>query len=276
MEEVLGIRRYPLKSAAAEDLIEAELGEHGLSGDRTWACLDADGTVGSAKQPRLWAGLLAVGARLEAAPDEVAITVPGAATVLAGSPEADAAVTALLGRPVRLTRTAPPRALRHHRWPDEPGMIPDWADAAPGGEETVAVRDGSGDGRFYDFGVLHVVTSGALARLRAEHGAEVDPVRFRPNLVVGLDEDPEPGQRLRIGSHAVIEVAVPTPRCVIPSLSHGRAPGDRTLLRTLARHHRREVPGFGRATCFGFYAAVVRPGPIRTGDPVAATGDQST
>ncbi len=60
MNRVLGIRRYPLKSAAAEHIGEAVIGKHGLDGDRTWTCLDADGTIGSAKQPRLWGSLLEV------------------------------------------------------------------------------------------------------------------------------------------------------------------------------------------------------------------------
>ncbi|WP_106399700.1 MOSC domain-containing protein [Actinocorallia populi] len=273
MHRVLDIRRYPLKSAGAERLREVELGEHGLAGDRTWVCLDADGTVGSAKQPRLWAGLLTVGARQEAASGRVVIAVPGGTPAFAGSPEADAAVTAFLGRPVRLSRTAPPGASRRHRWPDEPGMIPEWAAGAePGGEETVALRDGSGDGRFHDFGALHIVTTGTLARLRSEHGAEIDTSRFRPNLVIDLDEDPEPGQRISLGPEAVVEVTVPTPRCVVPSLSHGPVPEDRALMRTLARHHRTEVPGFGRAACFGCYAEVVRPGRIEIDDPVMVLG----
>jgi uncharacterized protein YcbX len=104
--------------------------------------------------------------------------------------------------------------------------------------------------------------------LSAEHGSEVDPIRFRPNLILDLPADPEPGQRIALGSDVVLEVSVPTPRCVIPSIAHGRAPADRTLLKTLAQHHRIDVPGFGRATCFGFYADVRAAGAVRTDDPV--------
>jgi uncharacterized protein YcbX len=275
MHRVLGIQRYPLKSAVAERLTEVGLGKHGLVGDRTWVCLDEDGTVGSAKQPRLWAGLLEITAWLEAASNELMVTVPDGVPTAAGSPAADAALSAHLRRSVRLTRTAPSQASRHHQWPDEPGVIPDWAEAEPGGEEMVAVRDSSSDGRFYDHGTVHMITTGALTRLHSEHGAEVDPIRFRPNLIVDLEQDPEPGQQIWVGSQAVLEVTVPTPRCVIPSLAHGHAPADRALLRTLARHHRMEVPGFGRATCFGFYADVTHPGPIKTGDPVTVSDHRS-
>ena len=273
MNRVLGIRRYPLKSAAAEHPTEAVLGKHGLDGDRTWVCLDVDGTIGSAKQPKLWGTLLDITVRYEASPGDsesrTVIAVPGAEFALAGSPEADAAVSNWLGRPVRLTRTAPPQPRRHHWWPDEPGMIPEWAaDAEPGGEAVVAARPSS-DGRFFDFGPIHLVTTGALERLSAEHGSAVDPIRFRPNLILDLPADPEPGQRIAIGADVVVEVSVPTPRCVIPSIAHGAAPADRALLKTLAQHHRVDVPGFGRATCFGFYADIVNTGSVRTGDEVS-------
>jgi uncharacterized protein YcbX len=272
VNRVIGIRRYPLKSAAPEHPAEAVIGEHGLDGDRTWVCVDADGTIGSAKQPRLWSGLLDVTVEYEPAQGDsvsrTTITVPGGEPVEAGTPEADAAVSDRLGRPVRVTRTAPTQLKRHHWWPDEPGMIPEWAAGAePGGDDLVDARP-SDDGRFFDFGALHLVTSGALERLSAEHGEAVDPTRFRPNLILDLPADPEPGQRIAIGADVVLEVLVPTPRCVIPSLAHRGTTADRALLKTLAGHHRIDVPGFGRATCFGFYAAVAATGTVKTGDEV--------
>lgn len=278
MNRVLGIRRHPLKSAAAEHVTETVLTTHGLDGDRTWTCLDADGTIGSAKQPRLWGRLLEVAAEYRTADQlpaqretepRVLISVPGHAPAPAGSPEADAAVSDWLGRPVRLTRRAPEQLRRHHWWPDEPGMIPEWAaDARPGGEAVVDVHRDDEGGRFFDFGALHLVTTGALNRLSEEHGGEVDPSRFRPNLILGLPADPEPGQRIRIGTGVELRVLVPTPRCVIPSLAHENGPADPGLLKTLAANHRIDVPDFGRATCFGFYAEVITPGTIRIEDPV--------
>ncbi|GAA2140358.1 MOSC domain-containing protein [Glycomyces algeriensis] len=277
MNRVIGIRRHPLKSAAAEHVAEAFVGKHGLDGDRTWTCLDADGTIGSAKQPRLWGTLLAVSATYQPAQGDraraVHIAAPGAAPAQAGTPEADAAVSAWLGRPVRLTRNAPQQLKRHHWWPDEPGMIPDWvADQTPGEDDTVAARHDAEGGRFFDFGPVHLVTTGALERLDNEHGSEVDPARFRPNLILDLPADPEPGQRIAIGPDAVLEVAIPTPRCVIPSLAHGDAPADRALLKTLAAHHRIDVADYGRATCFGLYANVLAVGSIATGDRVTVAG----
>ncbi|MEU6246636.1 MOSC domain-containing protein [Glycomyces sp. NPDC047010] len=268
MNRVLGIRRHPLKSAAAEHVDQTRIGKHGLDGDRTWVCVDADGTIGSAKQPRLWGALLDVDAVFDPDGEDVLVTAPNGLSGTAGTPEADAAVSEWLGRPVRLTRTASQRLKRHHWWPDEPGMIPEWAaDAVPGGDAIVDVRHDAADGRFFDFGPLHLVTTGALDRLSAEHGTAVDPVRFRPNLVLDLPDDPEPGRRLTIGEVSV-EVLVPTPRCVIPSITHRGNPNDPALLKTLAKHHRRDVPDFGRATCFGFYAEILNEGVVRVGDEV--------
>jgi uncharacterized protein YcbX len=273
VNRVLGLRRHPLKSAAPEHVADAFVGKHGLDGDRTWTCLDADGTIGSAKQPRLWIRLLEVSAVFDPAQGEVTIAVPGRTPALAGSPEADDAVSEWLGRSVRLTRQPPQQLKRHHWWPDEPGMIPDWAAGKePGGDDVVAARHDAEGGRFFDYGALHLVTAGALERLSAEHGSAVDPARFRPNLVLDLPADPEPGQRITIGSDVVLEVAIPTPRCVIPSLAHGDAPADRALLKTLAAHHRIDVPDFGRATCFGFYADIRAVGTVALGDAVTVTG----
>ncbi|MFG3342583.1 MOSC domain-containing protein [Glycomyces sp. NPDC048151] len=273
MNRVLGVRRHPLKSAAAEHVAAAFVGKHGLDGDRTWTCLDADGTIGSAKQPRLWQTLLAVRAEFATDTGDVHITVPGREPAAAGSPEADDAVSAWLGRPVTLTRKPPTELKRHHWWPDEPGMIPDWArDKEPGGDDVVAARHDAEGGRFFDYGAIHLVTTGALERLSARHGSQVDPARFRPNLILDLPADPEPGQRIAIGADTVLEVAIPTPRCVIPSLAHGDAPADRALLKTLAAHRRVDVPAFGRATCFGFYAEVRAVGAVAVGDTVTVSG----
>lgn len=272
MNRVLGVRRHPLKSAAAEHVRESFIGKHGLDGDRTWTCLDADGTIGSAKQPRLWQRLLAVRATFEAG-GAVTIETPGGTPAEAGTAEADEEISAWLGRSVSLTRKPPGQLKRHHWWPDEPGMIPDWAaDREPGGDDVVAARHDAEGGRFFDYGAVHLVTTGALDRLSAVHGSAVDSARFRPNLILDLPTDPEPGQRIAIGADVVLEVAIPTPRCVIPSLAHGDAPADRALLKTLAAHHRIDVPAFGRATCFGFYAEIRAVGKVAEGDPVTVTG----
>nr|BFF22525.1 hypothetical protein GCM10025732_04900 [Glycomyces mayteni] len=86
MNRVKGIRRHPLKSAAAEHVEAARIGKHGLDGDRTWVCVDADGTIGSAKQPRLWGALLDVDAAYDPDGDGVLVTAPNGLSGAAGTP----------------------------------------------------------------------------------------------------------------------------------------------------------------------------------------------
>lgn len=268
---VVELRRFPVKSARGESLGAATVDHDGLRGDRAWACLDdVDGSVGSAKHPRRWGGLLDVAAGWGGDGDQRTpiIRVAGRA-LLVGSAEADAALSGHLGRRVRLTDVVPSDARLHRLLPEEAGMVPDWMSGAQPGQETVtAVAGARPGGRFVDFGAVHIVTTGALTALGGQLGRPaVAAARFRANLVIDATADPQPGQELRIGG-ATLRVVLPTPRCVVPGLSHGELPADRPLLAALARHHRVPVSGFGRAACFGVYAEVVRPGGIRLGQPV--------
>lgn len=267
MRKLLALRRYPLKSALGESLEAADLEPTGLAGDRTWACVDdQDNSVGSAKHPRRWGRLLEIGTTLQ--DGELTLQI-GAAAVGAGTAAADAALSGHLGRPVRLTRTAPDGAQLHRVMPDDPGMVPTWmAGARPGDESAGPVGGLERHGRFVDFGAVHLVTTGELARLEERRGgAEVSASRFRPNLILDLPQDPAPGDELRLGD-VVLRVAQPTPRCIIPGLGHGALPADLTVPRTLARHYRIDVPGIGRAACFGWYAEVLQPGRLEVGQAV--------
>ncbi len=254
---VVEIWRYPMKSAGGERLSEAEVAGDGLAGDRRWACLDGDGVVVSAKQPRLWERLLQVdagggGLRL---PD-------GRSAVLDrdGAAHAGAVLSSWLGRAVTVTDVVPEGAVLHRFWPREAGMIPSWAAGAEAGSDVLSTI---GSGRFHDFGAVHVVTTGALRRLGEVHGSPVDHRRFRPNLLLDLPDDPAPGEAVQVGG-VRLRVQVPTPRCVVPSLGHGGGAGEAGLLRTLAKHYRMPVGEFGTAACFGWYATVERAGRIET------------
>jgi uncharacterized protein YcbX len=266
MDMVVALSRYPLKSAQGESLEVADVEQSGLRGDRAWACLDdLDGTVGSAKHPRRWGRLLDVGARLRDDADEPALMVRlEERNLLAGTAEADAALSSYLGRGVHLSQDVPCDAKLHRQLPDEAGMVPEWMDGMrPGAETVTAMAGAQRGGRFLDFGAIHIVTTGALSKLAQQMGRmDVAAVRFRPNLVIDAVQDPKPGQQLHLGD-VVLRVIVPTPRCVVPGLGQDHLPADRPLLRTLAEHHRVSVPGFGRAACFGTYAEVLQPGRLR-------------
>lgn len=269
--------RYPLKSARGEALDAVVVEPNGLAGDRRWACVDAgDATIGSAKHPRRWGRLLSVATTL--ADDGTLTLSAGGGSAVAGSARADQMLSDLLGRPVRLTTQVPAEPKLHRTLPDDAGMVPDWLDGVRPGQDTVSGI--AGGGRFVDFGAVHIVTTGELAKLGAylhgglavgglafgvpEHGGpdrggSVAAWRFRPNLVLDADRDPEPGQELRFGD-VVLRIILPTPRCIVPSLDrHGGSP-DRALTSALARHFRVPVAELGRAACFGAYAEVLQPG----------------
>ena len=275
MSTVLGCFRYPVKSAAREAVNRLTVTEDGVVGDRRWAVLDADGMVVSAKHPARGGHLLQVKASYEDRTGDVTVHVPGHPEVLASDAAASAAVSDWLGRPVTFTDQVP-KCLRLHRvWPREHGMVPDWADGALPGQSAVTDVAGARERRFVDYGAVHVVTIGALRRLEEQQAMPVPALRFRPNLLLDLPEDPEPGQALHIGG-LTLRVDLPTPRCIVPSLGQpGADDPDPGLLRILARDCRRPVPGLGRAAVFGCYASVQEPGHIAVGDKVRSSARSS-
>ncbi|MEV6302085.1 MOSC N-terminal beta barrel domain-containing protein [Actinoplanes sp. NPDC051861] len=257
MYRVVGLFRYPLKGGRGESLGEVDVEAGGFRGDRVWACIDAqDGTVGSPKHPGRWGRLLEVSA--ETVGGEVRLGVAGGRVVVAGTPEADEVLGGFLGRGVRLSRVVPDGARLHRLLPEEPGMVPEWMGGLAPGQE--AVTDFTSRERFVDFGAVHVVTTGALERLARGLGRRAVPVaRFRPNVVLEAERDPEPGAEVKLDS-VVFRVLVPTPRCVVPGLGDSGDGVDRWLLGVLARDHRVTIAGMGAAACFGFYAEVLVPG----------------
>jgi uncharacterized protein YcbX len=262
------IWRYPLKSAQGASVPRVFLSADGPAGDRAWAAVSADGTIVSAKHPRRWGRMLYVMAVLMTAGQggAVMIRVPGGEPLRAGTAAADEALSSWLGEPVRLTTEIPPDARLHRLYPTEPGLIPEWvASAAAGAEEITAISGATPGGRFVDFGAVHLVTTGALAELERD-GVTADVRRLRPNLVLALDREPAPGDRIRIGPDVTLRVLVPTPRCALPGAAQPGLASAPELLRAIGRR-RVQIPGLGRAACLGSYAQVLSPGTVTVGDP---------
>lgn len=286
---VASLHRFPVKSMLGEELAEAVVSERGLLGDRGYGLVDtADGTVASAKHPRKWSALLAMSARYvdEPAPGAplppVAVTLAGGTVLRSDAPGTDAALSALLGREVRLTSEPPPGSRFEEQWPAIEGLAP--ADFIAGtttgheGDEPVSTIDLgmlAPPGTFFDLAVLHVLTTSTLARLAAlAPGPAFDAARYRPNVLLdgapeGFAEDAWTGQELALGDEVRAPVSMPTMRCVMTTLAQGALPEDRDTLRGIARHHRVEIPGLGTWACAGAYASVRAGGVLRAGDPAS-------
>jgi uncharacterized protein YcbX len=264
------IWRYPLKSAQGESLASVFVDSDGPAGDRAWAAISAAGVVVSAKNPRKWGKMLYVSATINdtALGQETVIRVPGHEPLTAGTPKADEALSKWLGTPVRLTDQIPQEPRLHRLWPREPGMIPEWAsNAAAGQEEITEIAGATPGGRFVDFGAVHLVTTGALDALE-RNGAPANARRLRPNLVLSLDREPAPGDHIKVGPDVTLRVLVPTPRCAVPAAAQPGLEPAPEILRAIGRH-RTEIPGLGRAACFGTYAQVLSAGNIAVGDRAA-------
>ncbi len=220
--------RYPVKSVQGEQLDRVAVDERGVVGDRLWAVVTAAGKLGSGKDTRRFErvdGLFELRARTVG--DEVHVRGPDG-SARAGTPEADALVTAALGRPtsVRIEAEVP-----HH-----------------------------------DDAALHLLTTSSLAWLAERLGADgVERRRFRPNLLIDTGHDPHlveqewVGTTLTVGD-VVVEVTHATERCRMVTLPQpGGVDGAPEVLRTLGRDN---------DALLGVYARVVRPGRVEVGADV--------
>jgi uncharacterized protein YcbX len=112
----------------------------------------------------------------------------------------------------------------------------------------------------YDDGPVSLIGMPSVASLSAERQADVDPSRFRPNVVLDTSgpfvEDTWVGQRLQIGS-AVLRVDMTSPRCVMLDMETADLPEQHGNLKAI---------GALNQACLGVIATVVVPGTIRVGD----------
>jgi uncharacterized protein YcbX len=283
---VTALYRYPVKSMLGEALERCRIDERGIAGDRAYALLDVEtGAVASAKVPRLWGGLLAFSARCadeparDAAPS-VEITFPDGSVHRSDDADIDAALSAAIGRDVRLIATPPDGAGFEEVWPDIEGLAP---------EEVIAgtrVRDEDTGERvsrfdlaamaphpaFFDLAVLHLVTTATLRRLgELAPGATFDERRYRPNVVLdgeggGFVENGWAGRTIAFAGGATAAVTIPTMRCVMTTLAQGDLPRDPDTLRAVAKHNRVEIPGLGTWACAGVYADVTGSGELVVGE----------
>jgi len=270
-----GIHLHPVKSTAVRPVLHGDVEPWGLSGDRRWMVVDAEGECVTAREEHR---LLSVTADTPATAPELAaalrLTAPGRAPLEVDVPrgpavpvtvhgrglegveapdEAAAWFPAVLGRDdLRLVHVHSPRPLSptHGR----PGEATAFADAYP---VTLASR-------------------ASLARLREwvattaeERGEEPrSPLaveRFRPNLVVDGDLEPfeeDRWPRVRVGA-VEFRVAKPVDRCVLTTIDPATLERSHEPIRTLAKHRK-----WDGATWFAVQLVPESVGVVRVGDEV--------
>src|SRR5262249_36881665 len=110
---VAALWRYPVKSMRGEELDSSEVTDPGLLGARAYALVDFEtGKVVSAKNPRKWPNMLEFRSAFVEPPHSpgamppARITTPDGATIETGDSNFDARISALVGRPVRLSSSA--------------------------------------------------------------------------------------------------------------------------------------------------------------------------
>ncbi|HEY6417540.1 MAG TPA: MOSC N-terminal beta barrel domain-containing protein [Candidatus Binataceae bacterium] len=285
MGTITELWRFPVKSMAGEPMEKCYLGPRGIPGDRGWAVRDetAGEIRGAKKLPTLMqchAAYLSEPAGTEVPPAE--ITFPDRSRARTGDKEAQAKLSAFLGRPVTLWPLQPPDALEHYRHgkPDNPDMInelrqifgrledeplPDFSTFPPGLLQELMTYT-SPLGTYFDAYPLHLVTTATLAALSERNPtAQFDVRRFRPNVLIetrseirGLAEAEWSGRTLSIGD-VQLKLEMPVVRCVMTTLAQDDLPKDPSVLRTIVRD---------AAQNLGVYATITKPGHIRCGDPV--------
>src|SRR5881397_1806528 len=279
--------RFPVKSMLGEELDAADLREGGIVGDRAYAIRDREtGKVASAKHPKRWPNLLACRAGFVEPPrpgDElppVRIELADGDSVLSDAADVDAVLSRFFGRDVELARAAQNGYTIDQYHPDEENYDPEGHR-----DEVVEAQLGAAffnerglpsavpEGSFFDLFPLSVLTTSSLDQLNGlEPESRFDARRFRMNVIVdtpagGFVENEWVGRTLAIGDDVQLSVALPDPRCVMPSLAQEDLPKDHQILKALARHNRIDVAG-ALYPCAGVYAVAEATSTIRKGDRV--------
>ncbi|MGK9251406.1 MOSC domain-containing protein [Paenibacillus humicus] len=228
--KVSSIMRYPVKSFAGERLDACEMEASGLAGDRIGAFRDQTKQGWSSYiTARQIPAMLSYEASVK---DDILHIV---------SPEGrslrwDGELLADMQRHAKIELSMTGYKAPHL---EEPGLLA--VDAAP----------------------VLIVTDASRRKLEAAWGKELDIRRFRPNLVLAMndpafDDEQWIGRRLRIGT-AELRVDSFCGRCSMIGLEPDTLQPDPSLHKTVSRQ-------FGNH--FGLYASVSVPGAIRIGDDV--------
>lgn len=232
---VVQLWRYPVKSLLGERLERADVDERGLAGDRHWALLDV--STGNVLTARRCPELLFARAR-RVSPHEVEIERADGERITG-----DAALSAWLGRPVRLVEAEDGVRSTYETVLDfEHEATSDWVSWQ--GPE----------------GTFHDSTRTRVSILSLETMGAWDVRRFRPNVVVDAGELDLLGSVVTLGT-ARLDVVKQIDRCVVVTRPQPGLERDLDVLRTVNRRH---------GSNLGVGGLVTAGGSVAVGDTVEA------
>jgi uncharacterized protein len=224
---VTGLWRYPVKSMGAEVLAEADVSWHGLAGDRRWAFI----RDGMARSGFPWLTIRQHAQMGRFRPSFADPDRPDASPTMVLAPS---------------------------------GEVFDVADPALAAELAAGARVIKQDRGVFDTFPLSVITTQTVASLGTLTGAELDVLRFRPNLLIeasGQEAFPEDGWVgcvLRIGGMRM-RVDQRDKRCVMVNIDPVTLNRNPAVLQAIAQQ---------RGVCLGVYGSTTQPGRVAVGDPV--------
>ena len=133
---------------------------------------------------------------------------------------------------------------------------------ARSGRALFLLHDGRGS---YDAAPISLISRQTVARIAEESGTPENPWRFRPNLLIDLQEGGAfeelkwAGRVLRVGDAARVAITKVDQRCVMITLDPETGESSPSVLRCVAQQHE---------NCAGIYGTVLTPGEVRPGDPI--------
>lgn len=224
---VAAVLRYPVKSMAAESIEDVDVSWHGLSGDRRWAFVRPD--LPNNGLP--WLTLRQRNNLNDYRPCWTDPEHPDASAVIVRTPAG-----------ARFDVTSP-------------------ALAAEIGEGVRAIKLNRGT---FDSMPLSLITTRTVESLGTLLGADLNVLRFRPNLVIEafgaapFPEDEWVGRDLKVGT-LWMRIDRRDRRCVVVNIDPATGRRDPTVLSAITTH---------RETCLGVYGSTIRPGRVAVGDSV--------
>ncbi len=224
---VAAVLRYPVKSMAAEAVKDVDVSWHGLAGDRRWAFV----RPGPPASGFPWLTLRQRNDLTSYRPCWTEPERPDASGVIVHTPAG-----------ARFDVTAP-------------------ALAAEFGDGVRAMKLNRGT---FDTMPLSLITTRAVDSIGRLLGADLNVLRFRPNLVVeafgaaAFPEDEWVGRALRVGT-TWIRIDGRDRRCVVVNVDPQTGRRDPAVLRAITA---------ARETCLGVYGSTIRPGRVAVGDLV--------